>query len=129
MNHIDWQDFQKVELRIGTVVGVENFPEARKAAFKLKIDFGQDIGIRKSSAQVTDLYTKDSLLGKQVVAVVNFSPKQIGPIIQTIHGTIPKLEKPSGNANMFVAISEEIKAHFQPNIKKEISVILNSIRL
>ena len=56
MDHIEWQDFQKVELRIGTVIEVEDFPEAKKAAFKLQIDFGQDIGIRKSSAQVTDLY-------------------------------------------------------------------------
>jgi len=81
MDQIEWQDFQKVELRIGTVVDVEDFPEARKAAFKLKVDFGEEIGIRKSSAQITDLYTKDSLIGKQVVAVVNFPPKQIGPFM------------------------------------------------
>lgn len=81
MNHIEWQDFQKVELRIGTVVDVEDFPEARKPALKLIVDFGQEIGIKKSSAQISDLYTKDSLLGKQVLAVVNFPPKQIGPFM------------------------------------------------
>jgi len=81
MNHIEWNDFRKVELRIGTIVEVNNFPEARRPAFILKIDFGNEIGIKKSSAQITDLYTADSLLGKQVMAVVNFQPKQIGPIM------------------------------------------------
>ncbi|ADE13984.1 export-related chaperone CsaA [Nitrosococcus halophilus Nc 4] len=81
MNPIEWSDFQKVELRVGTIVEVEDFPEARRPAFKLKVDFGDEIGIKKSSAQITDLYDKQSLLGKQVMAVVNFPPKQIGPII------------------------------------------------
>lgn len=81
MNHIEWADFQKVELRIGTIVAVEDFPEARKPAFKLKVDFGEEIGVKKSSAQITDLYTKESLLGKRVMAVVNFPPKQIGPMM------------------------------------------------
>jgi tRNA-binding protein len=74
---IDWSDFEKVELRVGTIVEVEEFPEARKPAYKLKIDFGDDIGLRKSSAQITDLYP---LVGRQIVAVVNFPPKQIGPM-------------------------------------------------
>ena len=81
MNHIEWNDFQKVELRVGTIVDIEDFPEARKPAYKLKVDFGNEIGIKKSSAQITDLYDKKELLGKQVVAVVNFPPKQIGPIM------------------------------------------------
>lgn len=78
---ITWEDFEKVELRIGTVIEVKDFPEARKPAFKLRIDFGEEIGIRKSSAQLTDLYDKEALLGKQVLAVTNFPPKQIGPFL------------------------------------------------
>ena len=81
MSHIDWEDFQKVELRVGTIVDVQDFPEARKPAYKLQVDFGQEIGVKKSSAQITDLYTKEDLLGKQVMAVVNFPPKQVGPIM------------------------------------------------
>ncbi|PSN19258.1 tRNA-binding protein [filamentous cyanobacterium CCP5] len=81
MGQIEWSDFQKVEIRVGTIVEVEDFPEARKPAYKLKVDFGPEIGIKKSSAQITDLYTKETLLGKRVVAVTNFPPKQIGPIM------------------------------------------------
>lgn len=81
MGQIEWSDFQKVELRVGTIVEVEDFPSARKPAYKLKVDFGPEIGIKKSSAQITDLYTKETLLGKRVVAVVNFPPKQIGPVL------------------------------------------------
>lgn len=81
MTHISWSDFQKVELRVGTIVDVQDFPEARNPAFKLQIDFGKAGGIKKSSAQITDLYNKQELLGKQVVAVVNLAPKQIGPIM------------------------------------------------
>jgi tRNA-binding protein len=77
---IEWSDFEKVELRVGTIVEVSEFPEARKPAWKLKIDFGADIGLRKSSAQITDLYTAEELLGRQIVAVVNFPPRQIGPM-------------------------------------------------
>ncbi|MGF1512492.1 MAG: tRNA-binding protein, partial [Elainellaceae cyanobacterium] len=78
---IDWTDFQKVELRVGTIIDVQDFPEARKTAFKLTIDFGEAIGTKKSSAQITALYDKPSLMGKRVIAVVNFPPKQIGPFM------------------------------------------------
>ena len=74
---ITWNDFEKVEMRIGTIVEVDNFPEARNPAYKLVIDFGKEIGIRKSSAQITRRYSIDDLLGKQIVAVVNFPKKQI----------------------------------------------------
>ena len=80
MEIIDWNDFEKVELRVGTIVDVADFPEARKPAYKLKIDFGEDIGLRKSSAQITDIYQKDDLLGRQIIGVVNFPAKQIGPV-------------------------------------------------
>ena len=80
MEPLSWADFEKVELRIGTIIEVEDFPEARVPAFKLKVDFGDEIGVKKSSAQITDLYNKADLLGRQVLAVVNFPPKQIGPM-------------------------------------------------
>ncbi len=80
MQTIEWSDFDKVELRIGTIVEVADFPEARKPAYKLQIDFGAEIGVKKSSAQITDLYDRDALLGTQVLAVVNFPVKQIGPM-------------------------------------------------
>lgn len=81
MEYISWDDFQKVELQVGTIVKVEDFPKARKPAYKLTIDFGPETGIKKSSAQITDLYTKEELVGKQIMGVVNFPPKQIGPFV------------------------------------------------
>ena len=78
---ITWQDFKKVDIRIGTIIEVEDFPKARNPAFILHVDFGIEIGLKKSSSQITDLYTKDQLQGKQVMAVVNFEPKQVGPIM------------------------------------------------
>lgn len=81
MNIIAWDDFAKVEIRVGTVIAVEDFPKARIPAYKLTVDFGAEIGVKKSSAQITNIYSKDDLLGKQVVGVVNFPPKQIGPFM------------------------------------------------
>jgi tRNA-binding protein len=81
MDRIEWSDFERVELRAGTILSAEAFPEARVPAYKLVVDFGADIGHRKSSAQITDLYEVQELVGKQVVAVVNFPPKQIGPFM------------------------------------------------
>jgi tRNA-binding protein len=81
MAEIRWSDFERVELRAGTIVSAEPFPEARVPAYKLIIDFGSDIGHKKSSAQITDLYDAADLVGKQVIAVVNFPPKQIGPFM------------------------------------------------
>ena len=81
MDPITWKDFKRVDLRVGTIVEAETFPEARNPAYILTIDFGEEIGTLRSSAQITDLYTLDDLPGMQVVAVVNFPPKQIGPMM------------------------------------------------
>jgi tRNA-binding protein len=81
MPEISWSDFEKVELRVGTIIEVEEFPEARRPAWKLTVDFGEETGIKRASAQITDLYSVDDLLGRQVLGVVNFPPKQIGPFM------------------------------------------------
>ncbi len=106
--NIEWDDFKKVELRVGTIIKVEDFPEAKKPAYKLQIDFGESIGIKKSSAQITDLYTKEDLVNRQVVCVTNFPPRQIGPYISEVLTTgfyrdggevvlaIPEREVPNG---------------------------------
>jgi len=77
-NNLSWQDFEKVEMRVGTVMEVNDFPEARKPAYQLSIDFGSAIGILKTSAQITKRYSKEDLINRQIVAVVNFPKKQIG---------------------------------------------------
>lgn len=109
MEEITWNDFEKVELRAGTVLEVFDFPEARKPAYKLKVDFG-DIGVKMSSAQVTKHYSKEELVGQQIVAVVNFPKKQIGKfmseflvtgfadangdiVLTTLNGTVPNGSK------------------------------------
>ena len=81
MQTISWNDFDKVELRVGRILSATSFPEARKPAYVLQVDFGEAIGVRKSSAQITTLYAPEQLVGRLVVAVVNFPGKQIGPLI------------------------------------------------
>lgn len=84
MSEISFNDFLKVDIRVGTIIEVKDFPEAQKPAFILNIDFGPEIGEKKTSAQITELYNRDSLIGKQVAAVVNFPKKQIGPIMSEV---------------------------------------------
>lgn len=81
---ITYEDFEKVDIRVGEIVEVEDFPEARKPAYKLTINFGEEIGTKKSSVQITEHYAKEELVGKQVIAVINFPVKQIGPFVSEV---------------------------------------------
>lgn len=81
---ISYEDFLEVDVRVGTVVACETFPEARKPAYKLRVDFGPKIGVKRSSAQITELYTPDAVVGRQIAAVVNFPPRQIGPFMSEV---------------------------------------------
>ena len=101
---LSWNDFEKVEMRIGTIIEVADFPEARKAAYQLTIDFGTELGIKKSSAQITQRYKKEDLIGKQVVAVINFPKKQIGKFMSEclVLGSV-------GNENDIVLLTSDLK--------------------
>jgi tRNA-binding protein len=80
MRQITWDQFELVELRVGTIVTAEDFPQARKPAYRITADFGPEIGLKRCSARITDLYRREDLVGRQIIGVVNFPPKQIGPI-------------------------------------------------
>jgi len=81
MENINWSEFKKVEIRVGKIIEVNDFPEAINPAYQIKIDLGKKIGIKQSSAQITELYSKEDLINRQVIVVVNLSPKRIGPFI------------------------------------------------
>lgn len=95
---ISFDEFMKVDIRVGTVIAAEPFPEARKPAIKLKIDFGGEIGVKRSSAQITENHSVDTLVGSQVLAVVNFPPRQIGPFMSEVL----TLGVPDGNGKVML---------------------------
>jgi len=103
MNDLTWSEFEKVEMRVGTIIEVQDFPEARNPSYKLVIDFGSEIGVRKTSAQITVLYNKEDLIGKQVIAVVNFPKKQIANFLS--------------ECLVLGAVNEEEVNLLQPNFK------------
>ena len=101
---LSWQEFEKVEMRIGTIIAVADFPEARKPAYQLTIDFGSEIGIKKTSAQITKRYLKEDLIEKQIVAVINFPKKQIGKFMSEclVLGSV-------GEENDIVLLTSDVK--------------------
>lgn len=101
---LSWTEFEKVEMRVGTILEARDFPEARKPAYQLVIDFGAEIGVRKSSAQITQRYSKEDLAGKQIIAVVNFPKKQIGTFMSEclVLGSV-------GAGNDIVLLTSDIK--------------------
>ncbi|WP_333600518.1 tRNA-binding protein [Flavobacterium sp.] len=103
-NILEWQDFEKVAMHVGTIIAVTDFPEARKPAYQLVIDFGTEIGIKKSSAQITKRYAKEDLISKQIIAVVNFPKKQIGTFMSEclVLGSV-------GNDNDIVLLTSDLK--------------------
>lgn len=106
MDIIEWSDFEKIHLVAGTIVDVKDFPEARRPAFKVKVDLGEEIGIKKTSAQITSHYSKAELIGRQVICVTNFGPKQIGKFMSEILIT----GFPDNNGNVVLAsIDQEVK--------------------
>ena len=102
MTSLTWNDFEKIEMRTGTIIEVHDFPEAKKPAYQLLIDFGPEIGLKKSSAQITKKYSKSDLIGKQIVAVINFPAKQIGKFMSEclVMGSI-------GNDNNIVLLTSD----------------------
>ena len=102
-NMITWHDFEKVEMRVGTILEVQDFPKANKPAYQLTIDFGSELGIKKSSAQITKRYAKEELLGKQIIAVVNFPKKQIADFMSEclVLGSV-------GEENVIVLLTSDI---------------------
>jgi tRNA-binding protein len=103
-NNLQWNEFERVEMRVGTILEVNDFPEARKPAFQLLIDFGSEIGTKKTSAQITKRYAKDELVGKQIIAVINFPKKQIGTFMSEclVLGSV-------GNDNDIVLLTSDKK--------------------
>lgn len=110
-NKLSWSEFEKVDMRVGTILKANEFPEARTPAYQLQIDFGSEIGIKKTSAQITTLYTCDQLVGTQVIAVVNFPKKQIGPfmseclVLGAVNGKDVTLLQPSDSVENGLRIS------------------------